>query len=66
VAGTSFAYLSEHGPGAIARNTRHPFWLAGARSVPAYVDEVEIRDLSLYEQLVADVATEAADERRTA
>jgi hypothetical protein len=44
--------LPEHGPGAIARNTRQRYGLAGAVSIPPYPGEVEVRDLTLYEQLV--------------
>jgi transposase len=51
--------LPEHGPGAIARNTRHRFGLAGTPTLPPYVNEVEIRDLSLYEQLACSSAPEA-------
>jgi transposase len=43
--------LPEHGPGAIARNVRQRFALAGAASVPAYQNDVQVRDLALYEQL---------------
>jgi transposase len=46
--------LPEHGPGAIARNTRHRYGLAGKTADPQLLtDEVQVRDLSLYEQLAA-------------
>jgi transposase len=43
--------LPEHGPVAIARNTRHRYGLAGTAAIPPYHSEVEVRDLTLYEQL---------------
>lgn len=50
--------LPEHGPGAIARNARHRFGLAGAVNAVPYHNDVEVRDLSLYEQLVDTVPVE--------
>lgn len=50
--------LPEHGPGAIARNTRQRFALAGATSIPPYESDVEVRDLLLYEQLTEPSVTE--------
>ena len=44
--------LPEHGPGAIARNARQRYALAGANAVPPYGNEVEVRDLTWYEQLL--------------
>ncbi len=44
--------LPEHGPGAIARNTRHRYGLAGKTTDPVSYEEVEIRDLACYEQLL--------------
>jgi hypothetical protein len=53
--------LPEHGPGAIARNTRHRFALAGAAIAGSYVSDVEIRDLTVYDQLLATpLATEVS------
>lgn len=51
--------LPEHGPGAIARNARLRYSSAGA-SAPRGVDnaEVEVRDLSVYEQLLERVGLE--------
>ncbi len=43
--------LPEHGPGAIARNARKRFALHGASSPTPLHPDVEIRDLSCYEQL---------------
>jgi transposase len=45
--------LPEHGPGAIARNVRHRYGLAGVPASTAQEPAVQIRDLSLYEQLLA-------------
>lgn len=50
--------LPEHGPGAIARNARQRYGLAGATSVPPYQNDVQVRDLALYEQLAASAAPE--------
>jgi len=50
--------LPEHGPGAIARNVRHRYGLAGVPAAPAEEPAVEVRDLSLYEQLLAAPAAE--------
>jgi hypothetical protein len=52
--------LPEHGPGAIARNARQRFGLAGAASIPPYESDVEVRDLLLYEQLTEPSATEVS------
>lgn len=45
--------LPEHGPGAISRNTRKRYGLAGAVTELADEPNVEVRDLALYEQLLA-------------
>lgn len=50
--------LPEHGPGAIARNTRQRFALAGTSAVVADIGEVQVRELTLYEQLAAHAAPE--------
>lgn len=50
--------LPEHGPGAIARNARQRFALAGAATTPPYQNDVQVRDLSLYEQLLAEPVAE--------
>jgi transposase len=53
--------LPEHGPGAIARNARQRFALSGAVIPGTYENDVEIRDLTVYEQLlVAPAATEVS------
>jgi hypothetical protein len=52
--------LPEHGPGAIARNVRHRYGLAGAISSIADEPAVEVRDPSLYEQLLAAPTAEEA------
>jgi transposase len=46
--------LPEHGPGVLARNARQRYALAGHAVAPEqYEGDVQIRDLSLYEQLLA-------------
>ena len=51
--------LPEHGPGAIARNARKRFSAAAAGGDISYINDVEIRDLTVYEQLLATpLATE--------
>ena len=45
----------EHGPGAIARNARKRYAPASTGAATSLLQEVEIRDLSLYEQLTAAV-----------
>jgi len=53
------AILPEHSPGAVARNARTRRSAAGAPSARAGVHpEVEIRDLGVYEQLIAHFASE--------
>lgn len=42
----------------IARNTRQRYGLAGAASIPPYHCEVEVRDLTLYEQLATTATAE--------
>jgi hypothetical protein len=46
--------LPEHGPGAVTRNSRKRFGLAGAVEPPRWWGpaEVEVRDLSVYEEVV--------------
>lgn len=45
--------LPEHGPGAIARKARQHFATAGGATPTPLHPDVEVRDLSLYEQLAA-------------
>jgi hypothetical protein len=55
------AILPEHSPGAIARNARTRRWAARTPSSRAGLPpEVEIRDLAIYERLLAQPATEEA------
>ncbi len=46
--------LPEHGPGAVTRNSRKRFGLAGAAEPPRWWGpaEVEVRDLSVYEEVM--------------
>ena len=50
--------LPEHGPGAIARNARKRYALAGTDPSSPLHQEVEIRDLALYERLATPAAAE--------
>lgn len=50
--------LPEHGPGAIARNARQRYALAGTATVTSYENDVEVRDLAFYEQLAVGAASE--------
>lgn len=45
--------LPEHGPGAIARNARKRYALAASDGCESLHPDVEVRDLALYEQLIA-------------
>lgn len=47
--------LPEHGPGAIARNARKRHGSPGASDPTSWLQDVQIRDLALYEQLATAV-----------
>jgi transposase len=50
-----------HGPGAAARNVRQRFSAPSSARAPEAVREVEVRDLAVYEQLIAAPAARLAE-----